>query len=356
MSGPSDNGFRERLCCTLVADALDDVEAELFVIKSARFLTTYSWPNGKRLRPIVFLLSNLSVQLDVAGRTTVDRRKARIAAAIETLHEASLVHDDLVDRSAVRRSKPTIHAASGDGLAVLIGDYLVFRGLKLILDAAESQRDILLAQELTSTGLEIAHGEIEQLDRFVRRDQLEDRMSMDEYVAVISKKTAAFFAGCAEVGAALAGAERGLRASYRRFGRNLGIVFQMVDDVMDVAGDPSASAKTLKNNLGEGTVTLPMIHAYEQHPDHAGLRRLASGKRLSDALAEDTYRLLATAPVLERCRESIEHYTREAGDALRTMPSNIFRLGLEDVLDYVRRGPWGGLEPALDGDANGRGA
>ena len=276
--------FQSRLCYTLVSDLLRDSEVHLVEAKSVRFLCDYPWVAGKRLRPIAFLLSNLSVQIERFGQVSVDGRESRLAAAIELLHEASLVHDDLVDRAQVRRGVPTVQMENGQGLALLIGDYMVFRGLKLVLDAAESRQDILLAQELANAGLQIAHGEADQLDRYLRRLDWDERMSLAHYLDVIAKKTAAFFAGCCEAGAAMAGAPAGPCARpTAEFGHNLGIYFQIMDDLMDVLGDAGVARKSLRNNLAEGTVTLPMIHAWQLHPRSALLRKVAEASPLDDA-------------------------------------------------------------------------
>jgi octaprenyl-diphosphate synthase len=337
--------FRDRLCRTLVEDLLAEVELQLVEVRSARFLADHPWPPGKRLRPIVFLLSNLSVQAGRSSTPSANGRESRLAAAIELLHEASLVHDDIVDRSATRRGLPSVHAANGDGMAVLIGDYMVFRGLKLILDSATSQRDIALARDLTDTGLHIAHGEIDQLYRYVNRR--EEPLDLAGYIDVISHKTGGFFAGCAEAGAALAGASEPLRRHYRRFGMNLGVVFQIVDDVMDVYGDPDQARKTLRNNISEGTVTLPLIHAHEAFPSDPAILKFRRGTELSQRDRSALHHLLRNDEVRRRCVQSIREYAAVAERELREMPANIYRFGLADILDYVSHCPWGGLEDAL---------
>jgi geranylgeranyl pyrophosphate synthase len=242
--------------------------------------------------------------------------------------------------------------SKGEGLALLIGDYMVFRGLKLILDAAESRNDILLAQELANAGLQIAHGEAEQLDRYLKQQRLEERMQMDNYLDLIAKKTAAFFAGCAEAGAALAGAEMKVRKLYREFGMNMGIVFQMMDDLMDVIGDPKKARKSLRNNLSEGTVTLPMIHARELYPEDQSLIRLAKGEPLDSRAETYLYRKLASKKVLQRCEETMRSYMETTKEYLNQMPRNIYSMGLADLFDYVTQCPWGGLEGKINKKEN----
>lgn len=339
--------FHSRLCFTLVSEVLREAEAELAEIKSIRFLCDYPWIPGKRLRPITFLLSYFSILAEKATKINVDGRESRFAAAIELLHEASLVHDDLVDRSDLRRGSPSMHMMHGDGLALLIGDYMVFRGLKLILDGARSREDILLAQELANTGLNIAHGEADQLHRYLHGSTIQDRMSLENYLDVIAKKTAAFFAGCAEGGAALAGADVAMRKVYREFGMNMGLAFQMVDDLMDIMGDPEIARKTLRNNLTEGTVTLPMIHAWALYPKDRALRKIAAGELLDAGEQSALYRKLAGRKVLARTKETMRHYEHLAKDCLSRMPMNIYRMGLVDLLDYIGHCPWGGLDGKL---------
>jgi len=261
------------------------------------------------------------------------------------MHEASLIHDDLVDRSELRRGVPTLQMVNGQGLALLIGDYLVFRGLKLLLDAAEDRTDIILAKELANTGLSIAHGEVDQLDRFLKQENWAERMAMDHYLELIAKKTAAFFAGCAEGGAALGGADPDLRQVYRAFGMNMGIVFQMMDDLIDIFGSQGIAKKSLQNNLAEGTVTLPMIHAWELYHDTAPMRRLAAGEPIDERLRNDLYKQFGSGEVLEQSKKTINEFTGKTTEALAQMPMNIYTSGLADLFDYVRDCSWGGLAP-----------
>jgi len=348
MSTSKHSAFQSQLFYSLVAEMLKEVERELIEIKSVRFLCNYPWPPGKRLRPITFLLSNLSVRVEKPHNVYVNGRELRLAAAIELFHEASLIHDDLVDRSYIRRGVPSMQVVNGDGLALLIGDYMIFRGLKLILDSAETKNDIILAKELANTGLQIAHGEADQLDRYLNKRGLEDRMSLDNYLNVIAKKTAAFFAGCAEVGATLAGANAEQQEVYREFGMNMGIVFQIMDDLMDIFGDPKIAHKTLRNNISEGTITLPMIHAWELYSNDWAICRVASGKPLDQRLQDSLYQKLASKEVLTLSEKTMNRYVVQTEKYLSQMPNNIYRLGLIDLFDYIRHCPWGGLEKKIN--------
>jgi octaprenyl-diphosphate synthase len=341
--------FEERLCHVLVADWLLDMEVELIGIKASAALARHTWGGGKRLRPITFLLSYLSASAE-NGRSTMARgREVQLAAALELMHEASLVHDDLVDRSNLRRGKPTVQMSNGAGRALLMGDYMVFRALKMVLDVAESAADIRLAQRLADTGLQIAHGQLEQLERYLYAESPEARMSLDDYKGIIAKKTAMFFAGCAEGGAALVGAKPAVCEPYHRFGLEMGVAFQMLDDLIDVIGDPEVAAKSLTNNLAEGTVTLPFIHGYWLDPEHPGLLQLANAQPLDPDQQAATLEFVRSQPVQQRCRETIAEHARRSLEAWSELPGNAFSLGLHDLLTFICSASWGGMPPQLDG-------
>lgn len=341
---PENGQYRSRLFFTLVEEPLKHMERELREVKTVRFLCDYPWPSGKRLRPITFLLSLLSVRVERSISTAMNGRESKLAAAIELMHEASLVHDDIVDRSELRRGVPTMQSLNGDGLALLIGDYMVFRGLKMVLDSAETRTDIMLAQELANTGLSIAHGEADQLSRYIHHHSIKDRMSFSAYIDLIAKKTASFFAGCAEAGAALAGADKAHRQVFRDFGMNMGIVFQVMDDLIDIYGDAEVAKKSLRNNLNEGTVTLPMIHAWELYPNDRALRAFVAGRELSEKQQNSVYERLAARNVRLYCEKTIKRYVRSVETNLGKMPVNIYTSGLADLFAYVQQCSWGGFD------------
>ena len=337
------NEFQTRLCYSLVSDIMERVERDLIQLKAIRFLHDYSWAYGKRLRPIIFLLSNLSMRASTTRSLQTNDRESQFASAIELLHEASLIHDDIVDNSHLRRGKPTLQITHGEGLSLLIGDYLIFQGIKLILDAAESREDIFLAKELANAGLSIAHGEAEQLDRYLNQDSIDDRMSMTNYLGIIAKKTAAFFSGCSEAGAALGGADIDVRKNFREFGMNLGLLFQMMDDMMDILGDESVAKKSLKNNINEGTVTLPFIHAWKLYPQHDELSKLANKQTITADESEIIYNMLSEKNVLEACKNTVQEYINKIADSLSMMPQNIYSMGLADMFDYEKTCSWAGM-------------
>ena len=231
--------FETRLCYSLISDTMKDVEQDLIKVKATRFLHNYPWSYGKRLRPMVFLLSNLSMRAATTRSLDVSARESQFASAIELLHEASLVYGDVVDKNKAERGNPMLQMMHDKGVSLLISDFLVFQGLKLILDAADFSDDIFLAKELENARVSISRAEAKRLERYLNQGSIYERMNMESYVDIIANKTAAFFSGCSEAGAALGGAGIEERKKFRKFGINLGILFHMMDDMVDMLGDES---------------------------------------------------------------------------------------------------------------------
>lgn len=205
---------------------------------------------GKRLRPLVSLLSARAT--GYTGDRHVD-----VAAVIEFLHTATLLHDDVVDDSGLRRGRPTVNAVWGNAASVLVGDFLISRAFQLIVALRnEHLLDILSA----STNI-ISEGEVLQLINCRDPDTSEER-----YMRVIHHKTAKMFESAAETGAVLGdgAGDPAIRSALAHYGRYLGIAFQLVDDVLDYTGDPDALGKNIGDDLAEGKPTLPLIHTMRE--------------------------------------------------------------------------------------------
>ena len=252
----------------------------------------------------------------------------RIAAAIELLHEASLVHDDLADRSSTRRGWPTMHSVYGEERALLIGDLLLLSAVRLLVDTARSRRDLSVGRILATAGIEMVRGELDQLDRRTGPRA----MTMAGYLAVVSRKTAQFFAACAETGAALAGAPPRLRSVYRSFGESLGIAFQMADDIVDATGDRDIAGKPVRHDARNGVVTLPMVHAHRLAGDHPAIAKLATGESLARADEDAVYETLGDEAVRRASLVTLEHHVTATRAQLSRLAPSAYRRGLEDVL------------------------
>ena len=214
---------------------------------------------GKRMRPLITLLCARA--LGYAGKQHVE-----LAAVIEFLHTATLLHDDVVDVSALRRGRATANANWGNAPSVLVGDFIYSRAFQVLVGIGDMQ----ILRLLSDTTNTIAEGEVEQLARAGDPDATEA-----QYTQIIGKKTAVLFAAAAEGAAILAGAAPGTRAAMRDYGMNLGLAFQLIDDVLDYTGDPQEMGKNLGDDLAEGKPTLPLIHAIA----HAEPRRRGCGAR-----------------------------------------------------------------------------
>ncbi len=206
---------------------------------------------GKRLRPLLALLCASAL-----GRC--DERQIQFAATIEFIHTATLLHDDVVDISALRRGRPTANAQFGNAPSVLVGDFLYTRAFQLMVKLAN--QDIL--EHMADTTNTIAEGEVLQLVRAGQADTTES-----QYLDVITRKTAILFAAACYGAATLADTSEATRDALRDFGLNLGIAFQMIDDVLDYTGDPQTTGKNVGDDLNEGKATLPLIHVLREGSD-----------------------------------------------------------------------------------------
>lgn len=242
---------------------------------------------GKRLRPAVTLLS---AGPEHSGRSEV----LALATALEMLHTATLIHDDIIDRSAVRRGKATVSARHGSDVAILAGDHLFARAAVIVTETGNLEALRVFAQTLVT----ISAGELAQIWRRSRLPGLE------EYLQLIYAKTACLFESAALGGALLAGRCREDVARFASYGRNLGLAFQIADDVLDYTGDSSLMGKPTLNDLGRGLLTLPVLLYAWQFPDWVG-RELPAAVPEEDLqhLAEAVYAGGFAATALSMARE-----------------------------------------------------
>ena len=203
---------------------------------------------GKRLRPLLVLLSSQAI-----GYKGDDHLK--LAAVIEFLHTATLLHDDVVDTSDLRRGRSTANARWGNAPSVLVGDFLYARAFEMMVEL-QSLRIMSVLSRATAV---IAEGEVMQLTNIKNPD-----LSESQYMEVIHNKTAMLFEAASHTGALLAGASNDQEIALRDYGKHLGLAFQLVDDVLDYRGDADAMGKNVGDDLAEGKTTLPLIYAMEK--------------------------------------------------------------------------------------------
>jgi octaprenyl-diphosphate synthase len=227
---------------------------------------------GKRLRPLIVLLA---AHAAANGKALPGGQHHDAAGFIEFIHTATLLHDDVVDHSSLRRGRETANALFGNEASVLVGDFVYSRAFQMMA-AIGVPRVMEIMADATNV---IAEGEVLQLMNAQDPETTEER-----YLEVIHRKTAKLFEAGAEVAAVLAGASHEVQVALATYGRHLGAAFQLIDDVLDYRSDPASRGKNLGEDLAEGKMTLPLIHALKQA---AGAERELIRTAITDAGAED---------------------------------------------------------------------
>lgn len=223
-----------------------NLDAYLEIVTHAASHLLFS--GGKRLRPLLMLLSSR-----LCGREP--ENAISLSTIFEYLHTASLLHDDLVDEAEVRRGNPVAHSVYGNAVAVLVGDFLVARSISI----ATTSGKLAVIKEIAKLAESMTQGEIHQLTGKGRLD-----LSEDEYMTVIRNKTAVLIRGACIVGGEIADADEKAKQHLGEYGLNLGIAFQMADDLLDYISDTTTLGKEVGRDIQEGKITLPLIHALGQ--------------------------------------------------------------------------------------------
>ncbi len=208
---------------------------------------------GKRVRPALTILSNYAVGGDGSNQSSI-----RMATVMEFLHTATLVHDDVIDKAETRRNRPSINSEFGNQTAVLMGDWLYMSAFETSL----AERSLQILDILTAVTRRMTEGELLQLTLLGRTD-----ISEEQYFDVIARKTAYLFSACCEIGALLGGASQAQQQMMRDYGMNLGIAFQLIDDVLDFTSSEDVLGKPAGADLVEGKVSLPLILLLQSQPE-----------------------------------------------------------------------------------------
>jgi octaprenyl-diphosphate synthase len=275
---------------------------------------------GKRLRPAVLLL--IAAALGMRGANA-----HRLAAVIEFIHTATLLHDDVVDESDLRRGHPTANAMFGNAASVLVGDFLYSRAFQMMVEAG-SMRVMSILADATNR---IAEGEVLQLLNI--HDPTVDE---ERYLRVVERKTATLFEAAARIGAVIADADPATEARCLRYGASVGTAFQIVDDILDYSGHAEELGKRLGDDLREGKVTLPIIYALrgattKQRELIEGAIRAGGGDFVQIA------RVVHETGALEFSRARAEDEARAARAAASALPASEFRVSLLDLIDLAIR-------------------
>ncbi|MER3412960.1 MAG: hypothetical protein C4341_01735 [Armatimonadota bacterium] len=278
---------------------------------------------GKRLRPMLLVLSARA-----CGRDKLDLSVYQAAAATELIHMATLIHDDVVDEAATRRGLPTAFALFGKSASVLSGDVMLAKAMDLL--ARTGSVEVIRA--ISGAVVAMAEGEVREIETRGDFD-----LAKSEHFDILRLKTAEFMAACCETGAILAGASEAERRALATYGLHVGMAFQIIDDVLDYAGNPAATGKPQGTDFIEGCATLPLILLRERsnQDQRENLARLFGGARYECDAISTVVRLMRSAGVLDEAERAARAHVTDAVSALRALPENGARQFLEEVTELI---------------------
>jgi octaprenyl-diphosphate synthase len=278
---------------------------------------------GKRIRPTLTLLSGEMLGAD-------PERIINLAAAIEMLHNATLVHDDLIDGALLRRGHPTLNAQWSSGATVLSGDFIFARAAYLAAETRSLELMRIFAEKL----MVIVNGEIAQ---FFGTSSGNIR---NDYFKRIYEKTASLFEVSAYGASLLSECDDEIRQEMKSFGYEVGMAFQIVDDILDFTGKQEKVGKPVGNDLRQGLLTLPAIRYFESHPEDPAKERILNGLSGWDDELDSTIRRITHSDAIDESFEEAEQFISSARDRLSRMPPNNKRDALIDLANYTIQRPF----------------
>ena len=273
---------------------------------------------GKRVRPAITLLAAQFHPHDPA-------RPVIMGSAVELLHLATLIHDDTVDNSPLRRGRATLSNTWSPHVAVLFGDYVFATSATFVCDT----QNIRVIRRFSETIMELASGQL--MEYFTAFDPSQAR---EIYNDRIYRKTASLFCTASESGAVLAEAPENEVQALREYGYNIGMAFQVRDDLLDFEGDASDLGKPVGSDLLNGVLTLPTIMLLERYPNDDLVQSLFND-RSNDAKLEKVVEVIKDSTILADCEEVVEDYSHKACKALQTLPDCDSKCSLLDLADYI---------------------
>lgn len=276
---------------------------------------------GKRLRPALCIMSYGAV----GGKDMM--KPVKVGAAFEIIHSATLVHDDINDQGEIRRGRKTLHKEYTVSKAIIAGDYMFAMGFRLL--AAEAPQ---IVDYIVDASASMGAGE------FVQKDfEHASSVTEDDYIEIITGKTAKLFEASSKSGAAVANADGAMLEALGNFSHYIGLAFQIVDDTLDVSGDPHNTGKAVGTDLIEGKPTLPVIYAM-QDPDKGP--RLIELFEKADVTTDDVaeaLELIRSTDSVDRCLSKAREYVDEAVGYMDSVPDSIYKDALLDLASYIVR-------------------
>lgn len=313
-----------------LSDLLSPIQAELIQVEQAlksvggiqtplvaQAIEYLFQQGGKRLRPAVVLLTARFGQVELD-------RKIILAAAMETLHTATLVHDDMIDKSATRRGHPTINSLWGHGATVLAGDYLFARAASF----AAATGNIRVVELFSEVLMTIVDGELNQM---IKAGGIPTE---EEYYQRIYGKTASLFAASTETAAALCGINQEQSAHLYDYGYNLGLAFQIIDDVLDFTSTEEELGKPVGSDLLSGNITLPVIIYLREHPEETILWQILGNKGQEEEL-QRWVTLIRDSDAPQKASAQARHFIERAQTALEALPPLPERQVMHDLAEYI---------------------
>ena len=277
---------------------------------------------GKRVRPALLVLATHSTGGDGKGDSAI-----RLATVMEMLHTATLVHDDIIDNADTRRSRTSINAKFGNQAAVLMGDWLYMSAFETSL----RERSLEILDILTQLTRKMTEGELIQLTMLGNA-----AITRDEYFDILRRKTAYLFSGCCEIGAILGGGGREEQTALRDYGMNLGVAFQLADDLLDFTANEHSLGKAAGADLLEGKVTLPLILLQEHRPDlREDLEKVMYDGAYEELSREAILEKLVKCGALEEVRRTARAFAEEARKNLEILPQTEYRFALDAIPNFV---------------------
>lgn len=277
---------------------------------------------GKRVRPALVILANYASAGNASSEGVI-----RLATVMEMLHTATLVHDDIIDNADIRRSKASVNIRFGNQVAVLMGDWLYMSAFETSL----KERSLEILEILTHLTRKMTEGELIQLTMIGNTD-----INEEEYFDIVRRKTAYLFSGCCEIGSIQAGASPEQQAALRDYGMNLGIAFQLADDLLDFTADERALGKAAGADLVEGKLTLPLILLCKKRPElKAELKQIISDGSYQNGSRAKIMEMLEANRTVDTIRSIALGYAESARKNLEVLPKTKYSLALEEIPNFV---------------------
>lgn len=282
-------------------------------------LLSYILVGGKGIRPALTILSGKFYNYDFD-------RLLPMASAVELLHIATLVHDDAIDKSEVRRGRATINSLWDEERAILLGDYLFAKAGEFAASTQNLRAITLFSQTLQV----ISGGELNQIFNAFNPEQ-----TRDDYVKRIASKTASLFLLATESGAVLSQAPKETAEILKEYGYNLGIAFQIIDDILDFTGTEEEMGKPIGSDLTQGTLTLPAMLLLENYPDDNPVKRIFQNNEDRDKNVKLAIEQVCNSKIVEQCYDIASGYCTKACQNLDQLPDNASNQSLSKLADYI---------------------